>query len=391
MNPGFEQDSNNLNMMQQLLQVQASFESQILSKPNVVGVAVGLKESDGEWTGGMALVALVQQKLPMAQLSQSDRIPRTIDNLPTDVYEVGYLRAFDAPPPTGRFRPIPAGVSIGHHLITAGTLGVTVKDRLTGETWILSNNHVLANSNDALIGDAILQPGPADGGQNPADIVARLERFIPLRYIEDAQTPLPGNGNGNGTPTPVPTNPSLGGCASVLGGASQVLNMLARMSGSGVRVVATASSQALTAQGAPQTSNVQTTTSDNSVDAALARPVDPALFTGDILGIGKIDGTKAPQIGMAVRKAGRTTGYTQSMITLLNATVNVGYSTINGPRTARFVGQIITQPMSQGGDSGSLIVDGAENRAVGLLFAGSPMATIFTPIDIVLAALNVTF
>jgi hypothetical protein len=389
MNPGFEQGSNSLNLMQQLLQVQASFESQILAKPNVVGVAVGLKESEGKWTNDMALVALVQKKLPMAQLSQSDRIPRSIDNLPTDVYEVGYLRAFDTPP-TGRFRPIPAGVSIGHHLITAGTLGVTVKDRLTGETLLLSNNHVLANSNDAQLGDAILQPGPADGGQDPNDIIARLERFIPLRYIEDAQTPLPGNGNGNGG-TPIPTNPNLGGCASVLGGASQLLNLVARLSGSGARVVTTASSHALTAQGAPQTTNVQTTTSDNSVDAALARPIDPAMFTGDILGIGQITGTKAPQIGMAVRKAGRTTGYTQSMITLLNATVNVGYSTIRGPRTARFVGQIITQPMSQGGDSGSLIVDGAENRAVGLLFAGSPMATIFTPIDIVLAALNVTF
>ncbi|NOG48389.1 MAG: hypothetical protein HND48_02265 [Chloroflexi bacterium] len=55
---------------------------------------------------------------------------------------------------------------------------------------------------------------------------------------------------------------------------------------------------------------------------------------------------------MAVRKAGRTTDYTQSMITLLNATVNVGYVTVRGPRTARFTGQIIAQPFSQGGDSG---------------------------------------
>lgn len=94
---------------------------------------------------------------------------------------------------------------------------------------------------------------------------------------------------------------------------------------------------------------------------------------------------------MAVRKAGRTTDYTQSMITLLNATVNVGYVTVRGPRTARFTGQIIAQPFSQGGDSGSLVVDGAENKAVGLLFAGSAMATIFTPIDVVLAALNATF
>lgn len=68
----------------------------------------------------------------------------------------------------------------------------------------------------------------------------------------------------------------------------------------------------------------------------------------------------------------------------MNATVNVGY----GTKTARFTGQVVTTPMSQG-DSGSLIVDGTENKAVGLLFAGSNLSTIFTPIDRVLAALNV--
>ena len=46
--------------------------------------------------------------------------------------------------------------------------------------------------------------------------------------------------------------------------------------------------------------------------------------------------------------------------------------------------------MSEGGDSGSLIVDATENKAVGLLFAGSTLATIFTPIDLVLSALNIT-
>jgi hypothetical protein len=88
---------------------------------------------------------------------------------------------------------------------------------------------------------------------------------------------------------------------------------------------------------------------------------------------------------MKVRKMGRTTGYTEGTINLLNATVNVAY----GSKTARFTGQIITGPISQGGDSGSLIVDGTENKAVGLLFAGSNLATIFNPIDRVLDALSI--
>ena len=66
------------------------------------------------------------------------------------------------------------GVSIGHYAITAGTPGAFVKDKTTAETLILSNNHVMANSNDASIGDAILQPGPADGGKSPQDRIAAL-------------------------------------------------------------------------------------------------------------------------------------------------------------------------------------------------------------------------
>jgi hypothetical protein len=372
-------------IFQQFLQVQAAFESQILAKPNVVGVAVGLKETEGHWTDTMALVVLVQQKLPLSALSAGDQIPRQIEDIPTDVYEVGVLRALQLPPPTGRFRPnIPCGVSTGHFAITAGTLGAVVKDRITGEKLLLSNNHVFANSNDAQVGDAILQPGPADGGQNPGDMVARLERFVPLRYIEDANQPLPGGGD---SPIPVP----VPGCSSVVGAMTTLTNAVARLTGSKERVVSTVSSQAMTTTGAPQTVSVQTTTVDNVVDAALARPGDPTMFANDIRHIGGITGTKVAQIGMTVRKAGRTTDYTQAMVTLLNATVNVGYTTVRGPRTARFTGQVIAQPMSQGGDSGSLIVDSTENRAVGLLFAGSSMATIFTPIDTVLAALNITF
>ena len=76
-----------------------------------------------------------------------------------------------APPPgdiktdidrTKYIRPAPGGVSIGHKDITAGTLGMLVQDKETGEILILSNNHILANSNDAKIGDRIMQPGPHD-------------------------------------------------------------------------------------------------------------------------------------------------------------------------------------------------------------------------------------
>jgi hypothetical protein len=352
----------------QVFQAQQLFQESLLAKPNVVGVAVGLKNLVGE----PSVVVLVEQKLPLAALSADAMVPKEIDGVRTDVVEVGYLRAYQTP--RDRFRPeIPCGVSIGHYKITAGTLGAIVTDTQTGEKLILSNNHVLANSNNALVGDAILQPGPADGGQNPGDLVARLERFIPLRYTDDPDTPPP-------TPTPPPGGGGTG--CDVLSVVVSIVNGLAALLGSSQRVAPVAAPKPPT----PQSAGVSAQIPLNEVDAALAKPVDPTKFTGDILGIGQVSGTKAAALGMKVRKSGRTTGYTEGTVTLLNATVNVAY----GSRTARFTGQIITTPMSQGGDSGSLIVDGTENKAVGLLYAGSNLSTIFNPIDKVLAALKVT-
>lgn len=358
-----------------VLQAQRLFQESLMAKPNVVGVAVGLKNSVGD----PSVVVLVERKVPVAALSVGESIPKEVDGVKTDVVEVGYLRAYDSP--RDRYRPeIPSGVSIGHYKITAGTLGTIVTDRTTGEKLILSNNHVLANSNNALVGDPILQPGAADGGQNPADIVARLERFVTMRYVDDPDVPVP---TPSPSPTPTPTPGGTGSCSAVNVVVS-VVNAAAALVGSHQRVTSTPMSVPVKTQAASVVDAVAQTPS-NEVDCAVAKPLDASKFTGEILGIGKVTGTKPAALGMSVRKSGRTTGYTTGTITLLNATVNVAY----GNRTARFTGQIITTPMSQSGDSGSLLVDGASNVAVGLLFAGSDQSTIFNPIDSVLNALQI--
>jgi len=359
-----------------VLQAQRMFMDSLLAKPNVVGVAVGLKNNVGE----PSVVVLVQRKVPVAALTVAESVPKEVDGVKTDVVEIGYVRAYDSP--RDRYRPeIPSGVSIGHYKITAGTLGTIVTDRTTGEKLILSNNHVLANSNDSLVGDAILQPGTADGGNNPADMVARLERFVTLRYVDDPDVPVP---TPSPSPTPTPTPGGTGSC-SVVNTVVSVVNAAAALLGSQQRVAPASAAVPTRPQAAVSTVNAVAQTPSNEVDCALAKPLDPSKFTGEILGIGQVHGTKPAALGMAVRKSGRTTGYTTGTITLLNATVNVAY----GNRTARFTGQIITTPMSQGGDSGSLLVDGTQNVAVGLLFAGSDQSTIFNPIDAVLSALQI--
>jgi len=56
---------------------------------------------------------------------------------------------------------------------------------------------------------------------------------------------------------------------------------------------------------------------------------------------------------MGVCKSGRTTAFTPARSAFLEATMTVNYGS---ERVATFEGQIVSTPMSQGGDSGSLLV-----------------------------------
>jgi hypothetical protein len=70
----------------------------------------------------------------------------------------------------------------------------------------------------------------------------------------------------------------------------------------------------------------------------------------------------------------------------VDVTVDVEYGT---GRTARFTDQLVAGPMSQGGDSGSAVLDN-NNRLVGLLFAGSDQNTIINRIENVFSALDIS-
>lgn len=87
-----------------------------------------------------------------------------------------------------RYRPqvaaapaaLTSGLSIGHPRITAGTLGGFVRDR--DGVYMLSNNHVLANSNRAAPYDPIMAPGPSDlGADRRYRVIGHLQRWVELR------------------------------------------------------------------------------------------------------------------------------------------------------------------------------------------------------------------
>ena len=315
--------------------------SQLLGRSNVVATGIGYKITKGTKTPTLSIVCSVAKKLPASRLSARDMIPTAVNNIPTDVLETGPIRALQSH--TAKYRPAPGGVSIGHRDITAGTLGCLVKKN--GQIFILSNNHVLANSNEASPGDPILQPGPYDGGKYPDDHIANLEEFVPISFDEKASD------------------------CSLTRGLASLFNGIARIFGSQDRLKA-----------------VRTQAVGNKVDAAIARPLKNQDVRAEILEIGTINGLAQGELGMAIKKSGRTTGLTTGEIQQVDVAVNVQYG---AGRIARFNDQLLAGAMSQGGDSGSAILDNG-NKLVGLLFAGSDSTTIINRIENVFSALGLS-
>jgi len=291
--------------------------------PNIIGAAFGRRIASGEITDDPALVIYVIRKIPTRFIPPSRLLPRRLyvggDFVEMDVVETGpiYPLAF-----TARERPAPAGVSIGHPNITAGTLGSVVIDNTDKSTCILSNNHVMADENAATIGDAIIQPGTHDGGAAPADTIATLKRFVTLN---------------------VAGNTVDGAIAEVTKSASGGLNVIDQVKDNIIPVAG------------PKHPAVGLLFA-GSCSRTIMNPIDRVLSQLNIRFPAGPGSTVAADIGMNVEKVGRTTEYTTSTIKEIDATIQVKYDF----GVATFENQIVTAWMSDGGDSGSLVYEGGE-------------------------------
>jgi len=74
-------------------QVKAAHQHELMSKANVTGVGIGFRQQGGLRTEQLALVVMVERKLPASQLASRDLIPAEIEGVPLDVQEVGQIRA----------------------------------------------------------------------------------------------------------------------------------------------------------------------------------------------------------------------------------------------------------------------------------------------------------
>lgn len=171
---------------------EAGIQSAEVMEANIVGVGIGLGDPaagapPGEPSLEVYTIEPSTEAEMKARLASAAGVSALAEaDFPMNVVCTGII---DAQPHRMRLRPAPGGISVGHFRITAGTLGCLARGRTApriNRLMILSNNHVLANSNAAAIGDCVAQPGPIDGGRCPADQVAVLERFVPINFAGGA-------------------------------------------------------------------------------------------------------------------------------------------------------------------------------------------------------------
>jgi uncharacterized protein YjdB len=291
--------------------------------------------------------AISREGKPVVKIftSRAERagIPNFLDGVAVVVEQTERIYALTDPLtlPTERWeRPVPIGVSTGHPAITAGTIGARVSSGAS--LYALSNNHVYADINDALIGDDVIQPGAADGGSLPDDLIGTLAAYEEIQFCEVFWIWL------------------------ICSETNTIDAAIAAVSESDLGV-----STPPDGYGTP-----------NAV-------IHPAYGLPDV--IDDADEDLAQLLGVSVQKYGRTTQLTSGTIDAINATVDVCYDQAC-TQVARFVDQLIITPgdFSAGGDSGSLIVTNDDDKnPVGLLYAGSSSHTIANRIDRVLTAFNV--
>lgn len=224
-----------------------------------------------------------------------------------------------------------------------GTLGALVRDS-SGRQYILSNNHVFAESDQAKIGDTIDQPGLMDGACTPlSDASSKVHPVGTLRAY-------------------VPIDSSRSNVDAAL---------------ASVRPGAINSTGSILELG--------------HLRNGILEAAPPVAGTGEVL--------KPDNLGMDVVKSGRTTGLTCSHIGAIDLMVKVNYykdCAETQPYYAKtFRHQIAIEGanFTDSGDSGALVLDASNARAIGMYFAGGTNGagetlSLVNPIHDVLAELG---
>jgi hypothetical protein len=207
-----------------------------------------------------------------------------------------------------------------------GTLGALVEDAKKNQ-YILSNNHVLAESDQGKAGDTIDEPGMIDDGCIPLTHagstlrpVGTLKYFVPLASVQSN------------------VDAAL---ASVVPGAVDPAGSILQLADTG----------------------------RSMGPGEVLGPAPPFGGEGEVLTASNLNGLK-------LAKSGRTTGLTCSTVAAVDLSVKIDYfkdcAESQPYFTKTFTGQIgiAGDRFSDSGDSGALVVDASNAEPVGLFFAG---------------------
>lgn len=135
------------------------------------------------------LIVRVEEKVSMDDLLAEDRVPPKVSmesyTWVTDVVEEPKATA-EQTREERHERPVPAGISIGHEDVTAGTLGSVPVETDIGDTVVITNAHI-APAENGDVGDTVLQPGPGDGGDinDEDDHLGTVYDYIDVYDSED--------------------------------------------------------------------------------------------------------------------------------------------------------------------------------------------------------------
>jgi endonuclease G len=133
---------------------------------------------------------------------------------------------------------------------------------------------------------------------------------------------------------------------------------------------------------------------DRNLDAAVAELTGERRLVNDQLNLGPVKGARSPELGMGVKKSGRTTRVTAGVITGVEGYRVRYYDGVRQVvRNIVHIAQVEAgSVVSSSGDSGAWWVDDASQQAVGLHFAGSdvPEYALALSMPEVLDALDVS-
>lgn len=343
---------------ERLRAIKDRISDEYLRRPGIRGVGVGFKKVGGRETDRLAVRFYVAAKRTVAA---SEALPRELDGVPTDVIE------FDPHPGRLPTASVPAGQE--HHAASQGEPGAA---RAHNERQVDTKKY------DPLLGGISIGPSRMVGKDEDTYTTGTLGLMVydggPDR--EDGFVPM-----------------MLSNAHVMCGddGKARKGDKICQASRRDTALFWCSDCAKLERW---KVDNVKVDGRMYGVDAAVAVRTHRKVAMWEIADVGMVGGSAQARVHMEVLKRGRTTGITYGRITDITCDVSEDFGVGYGIKT--LFNQIVIESGNKNdfvedGDSGSVLLDRATKKVVGLCWAGSSSSTwgVASPMAAVLQALEI--